>query len=76
MAAIIGGPLLFLSGTAVFKWLAHTRAWPPLSHLLGVALLLVLGILSITLHLSPLLATGACVAVLLLVAVWESCVLR
>lgn len=76
MAAIIGGPLLFLCGTAVFKWLAHTRAWPPLSHLLGIALLLVLGVLSIALHLSPLLATGACVAVLLLVAVWESCVLR
>ncbi|WP_426320887.1 low temperature requirement protein A [Pseudoduganella sp. R-43] len=76
LAAIIGGPLLFLCGTAVFKWLAHTRAWPPLSHLLGIALLLVLGVLSIVLHLSPLLATGACVAVLLLVAVWESCVLR
>ncbi|SFG19128.1 Low temperature requirement protein LtrA [Duganella sp. CF458] len=76
LAAIIGGPLLFLCGTAVFKWLAHTRAWPPLSHLLGIALLLVLGALSIGLHLSPLLASGACVAVLLLVAVWESCVLR
>lgn len=76
MAAIIGGPLLFLCGTAAFKWLAHTRARPPLSHLLGIALLSVLGVLSIALHLSPLLATGACVAVLLLVAVWESCVLR
>ncbi|WP_426168052.1 low temperature requirement protein A [Pseudoduganella sp. R-34] len=76
LAAIIGGQLLFLCGTAVFKWLAHTRAWPPLSHLLGIALLLVLGVLSTVLHLSPLLATGACVAVLLLVAVWESCVLR
>ncbi|MGW8390271.1 low temperature requirement protein A [Pseudoduganella sp. HUAS MS19] len=76
MAAIIGGPLLFLCGTALFKWLAQTRAWPPFSHLLGIALLLVLGALSLVLHLSPLLAAGACVAVLLLVAVWESCVLR
>ena len=76
MAAIIGGPLLFLCGTALFKWLAHTRAWPPLSHLLGIGLLLALGALALPLHLSPLLAAGACVLVLLLVAVWESCVLR
>jgi low temperature requirement protein LtrA len=76
LAAIVGGPLVFLCGTALFKWLAHTRARPPLSHLLGIALLVLLGVLSITLHLSPLLATGACVAVLLFVAVWESCVLR
>lgn len=76
MAAIIGGPLLFLSGTAVFKWLAHTRALPPLSHLLGVGLLLVLAALALPLHLSPLLAAGLTVLVLLFVAVWESCVLR
>lgn len=76
MAAIIGGPLLFLCGTALFKWLAHTRALPPLSHLLGIVLLLVLGALTALLHLSPLLAAAGCVLVLLLVAVWESCVLR
>ncbi len=76
MAAIVGGPLLFLSGLAMFKWLAHTRAWPPLSHLIGVALLLVLGALALALPLSPLAATAGCVLVLLFVAVWESCVLR
>ncbi|XLZ68073.1 low temperature requirement protein A [Massilia sp. SR12] len=76
MAAIIGGPLLFLSGTALFKWLAQSRALPPLSHLLGVGLLLVLAALAVPLHLSPLLAAGLTVLVLLFVAVWESCVLR
>jgi len=76
MAAIVGGPLIFLSGTALFKWLAHTRSWPPLSHLLGIGMLLVLGALSVPLLLSPLLATLGCVLVLLFVAVWESCVLR
>lgn len=76
MAAIIGGPLLFLSGTAIFKWLAHTRAWPPLSHLAGIVLLLALAALALPLHLSPLLAAGLTVLVLLFVAVWESCVLR
>ena len=76
MTAIIGGPLLFLAGTALFKWLAHTRAWPPLSHSLGVLLLLVLGALAIALQMTPLLATLGCVLALLCVAVWESCVLR
>ncbi|WP_035373376.1 low temperature requirement protein A [Pseudoduganella violaceinigra] len=76
LAAIIGGPLLFLCGTALFKWLARTRSWPPLSHLLGIALLLALAALALPLQLSPLLASGACVLVLLFVAVWESCVLR
>jgi low temperature requirement protein LtrA len=76
MAAIVGGPLIFLSGLALFKWLAHTRAWPPLSHLIGIGLLLVLGALAVVMPLSPLLATIGCVLVLLFVAVWESCVLR
>lgn len=76
MAAIIGGPLLFLCGTALFKWLAQTRALPPVSHLLGIAMLLALAALALPLHLSPLLASGIAVLVLLFVAVWESCVLR
>ena len=76
LAAIVGGPLIFLCGTAVFKWLAHTRAWPPLSHLAGIALLAALGALAVPLHLSPLLATGGTVLVLLFVAAWESSVLR
>ncbi|MCE3261142.1 MAG: hypothetical protein K0R43_221 [Pseudoduganella sp.] len=76
MAAIIGGPLLFLCGTALFKWLAQTRVLPPVSHLLGIAMLLALAALALPLHLSPLLASGIAVLVLLFVAVWESCVLR
>jgi len=76
MAAITGGPLLFLCGTALFKWLAHTRRLPPLSHLAGIAALALLAALAVPLHLSPLLASGITVAVLLCVAVWESCVLR
>ena len=76
MAAIVGGPLLFLCGTALFKWLAQSRPLPPLSHLLGIAALLLVGALALPLHLSPLLASGIAVLVLLFVAVWESCVLR
>lgn len=76
LAAIIGGPLLFLAGTALFKWLAHTRALPPLSHLLGIVLLLALLVLAPALDLSALLATALTVLILAFVAVWESCVLR
>ena len=72
LAAIIGGPLLFLCGTATFKWMAQGRTLPPLC----IALLLVLAALAVPLHLSPLLAAGLTVLVLLCVAVWESCVLR
>jgi low temperature requirement protein LtrA len=76
MMAIIGGPLVFLCGTALFKWLAQSRALPPLSHLAGIALLLALAALALPLHLSPLMAAAGTVLVLLFVAVWESCVLR
>lgn len=76
LAAIVGGPLLFLCGTALFKWLAHTRPWPPLSHLAGIALLAVLGVLAMALHWPPLPAAGGTVLVLLFVAAWESSVLR
>jgi len=73
MAVIVGGPLLFLIGTMLFKWANLGRAWPPLSHLAGVVLLSVLAVLATPLHLSPVAATGAAVTVLLLVAIGETC---
>ena len=76
MAVIVGGPLLFLIGTMLFKWVTHQRAWPPLSHMSGVALLAVLAALAVPLHLTPVAAAAGTTAILLLVAVWESSVLR
>jgi low temperature requirement protein LtrA len=76
MAIIVGGPLLFLTGTTLFKWVTRQRAWPPLSHLAGLALLCVLALLAVPLHLTPVAAAAGTTAILLLVAVWEACVLR
>jgi len=76
MAAIVGGPWIFLVGTMLFKWVTHSRPYPPLSHMTGVGLMTALALLATPLGLTPLVATAGTVIVLLLVAVWESCVLR
>ena len=66
-AVILGGPALYLAGNALFKWL--TAPYPPLSHLVGLALIAVL-ILAVP-FLPPLALSAAVTAVLILVAVWE-----
>jgi low temperature requirement protein LtrA len=76
MTVIVGGPLLFLCGTMLFKWVNRRRKWPPLSHMAGVLLLAVLALLAVPLHLTPVAAAAGTTATLLLVAVWETCVLR
>jgi low temperature requirement protein LtrA len=76
IAAIIGGPMLFLLGNALFKWTTHGRPRPPLSHVVGLLLLLVLLPLALV-HLFSALALGAITtAIVVLVAVWESVTLR
>jgi low temperature requirement protein LtrA len=65
---ILGGPLLFLIGTALFRRVLEHR-WP-LAHVVGVAGILVLGFFSLVLD-----ALGESVAVALLltaVAVGET----
>jgi len=64
---MIGGPMLYLLGTALFKKLTAPNF--PLSHLVGLGLLVLLGA---TLGFAtPLLLTSATTAILILVAVWE-----
>jgi low temperature requirement protein LtrA len=68
----IGGPLLFLIGTILFK---HTiRGWLQLSHGAGIV---ALGILAwFAGALSPLLLSIATTAIMIIVAAWESISLR
>ena len=66
-AAILGGPALYLAGNLMFKWL--TAPYPPLSHMVGLALLAAL-ILAVPVS-PPLALSAAATAVLILVAVWE-----
>lgn len=69
---IVGGPALYLLGTALFKKLTAPRF--PLSHLVGLGLLLALGCTvgwAAPIH----LAIGT-TAIMMLVAVWEWAALR
>jgi low temperature requirement protein LtrA len=68
----IGGPLLFLLGTILFK---HTiRGWLQLSHGAGI---IALGILAwFASELSPLMLSLLTTAIMVIVAVWESISLK
>lgn len=65
---MIGGPLLFLIGTILFK--RSIRGIFQLSHLIGIGLLIVLIPFAHTL--SPLMLSSATTAIMLIVATWEA----
>jgi low temperature requirement protein LtrA len=68
----IGGPLLFLIGTILFKLVI--RGWLQLSHIAGIA---ALGLLAwFAGELSPVLLSVLTTAIMIVVAVWESISLR
>jgi low temperature requirement protein LtrA len=68
----IGGPLLFLIGTILFK---HAiRGFLQLSHGVGIVVLAVLAWYAS--RLSPLMLSLATSAIMVMVAVWESISLR
>jgi low temperature requirement protein LtrA len=67
IAALIGGPALYLGGNALFKRL--TAANTPLSHLIGLGLLALL--VPLAPHMTALALSAATAAVLIMVAVWE-----
>jgi low temperature requirement protein LtrA len=72
VASAIGGPLLFLLGTILFK---HTiRGFLQLSHGIGIIALVALGWFAG--GLSPLLLSILTTAIMIVVAVWESMSLR
>jgi low temperature requirement protein LtrA len=76
IVTILAGPLFYLLGNLLFKWVTNDRRGPPFSHLIGVGLLLILTPLALN-HLFPaLVLSGLTTVVLVLVAVWESVVLR
>ena len=68
IVSTIGGPLVFLIGTILFK---HAiRGFPQLSHGIGITLLLVLWWFAA--DLSPLWLSVASTVIMIVVAVWES----
>ncbi|BDT68197.1 hypothetical protein os1_23790 [Comamonadaceae bacterium OS-1] len=76
MVAILGGPALYLLGTALFKWVTASRILPPLSHLVGLVLLGLLCIPASQHAFSAMGLSAATAAVLWVVAIWESRSLR
>ena len=72
LAAILGGPALYLLGNILFKRTIAGRT-PP-SHLAGLVLLAAL--VPVSGHVSPLLLGTAASAVLVIVAIWETISLR
>jgi low temperature requirement protein LtrA len=76
VAAIRGGPALYLAGNAPFKWVTNDRRGPPLSHLVGLFLLCVLLPFALGHYLSALALGAVTNGILVVVAVWESVALR
>lgn len=77
IAAIVGGPILFLFGNLFFKWLSSPHAWLPLSHLVGLGLIGALLAVVILYHgLTLLMLSASVTAILILVVIWETISLR
>ena len=76
IAVILAGPLIYLVGNALFKWVTNDRILPPLSHLAGIAAVLALWPMA-ALHWFSALGLSSLVTLLLvIVAVWETLALR
>ena len=76
VAAIVGGPALYLLGCALFKWVTNSRRLPPISHCFGLLLLAALWAASGPMHLSALVLGAGTTLVLMIVAGWETFALR
>jgi low temperature requirement protein LtrA len=72
MLTMVGGPLLFLIGTILFK--RSIRGILQLSHMAGIGLLILL--VPFAHMLSPLLLSSATTCIMVIVAAWEAISLR
>ena len=71
VAAILGGPFVYLLGNALFKWATNPRPLPPFSHMAGMALLLALAPFAFRHAFGALELGMLTTGVMILVAVWE-----
>lgn len=76
IVVILTGPACYLVGTCLFKWITNDRKTPPLSHIAGILLLVLLAWPATAHLLTPLWLSAGTTAVLGVVAVWESISLR
>jgi len=66
-----GGPLLFLIGNQVFKFMTADRPMPPLSHFVGEALLIAIAVTGWFAHWPPIAIGSAAAGALIATAFWE-----
>ncbi len=71
IAFATGGPGLFLLGNQAFKWSTSGMKYPPLSHFIGMLLMLVIGGAAWWFGWSPLTVGIAATGALALTAIWE-----
>ncbi len=71
VATQCGGMVIYLAGIAVFKRGSSARGVFPLSHIAGLSLMAMLGIVALSIRVPTLLFFPLSVAILAMVAVWE-----
>lgn len=76
ISALLGGPILYLLGNALFKWVSSERTAPPMSHVLGILIIMALIPMAYGRLYTPLTLACITTVVLMLVAVWEHMALR
>ncbi|HWK73421.1 MAG TPA: low temperature requirement protein A [Povalibacter sp.] len=76
VVTILCGPLLYLLGNMLFKWVTNDRTTPPLSHMIGIALLAALTPFAWGHGFSALALSTLTTVILVVVATWESIALR
>jgi low temperature requirement protein LtrA len=70
-AALVGGALLFLGGTGLFKRMTSPLGRWPLSHVVGLCLFALLGAWAIVAHPRPLTLHLAATGLFIVIAIWE-----
>ena len=76
ISALLGGPILYLLGNALFKWVSSERTAPPMSHVLGILIIMALIPMAYGRLYTPLTLACITTVVLMLVAGWEHMALR
>ncbi|HVR91137.1 MAG TPA: low temperature requirement protein A [Novosphingobium sp.] len=71
LIVLVGGMVLFVGGTMVFKKITSGKPWYPLSHGIGMWLILVLGLWGWLLHPPALALAFAGTAIFALIGWWE-----
>ena len=76
ISALLGGPALYLLGNALFKWVSSDARMPPLSHMIGLLIIIGLIPLSYGRIYSPVTIACMTTVVLIVVAIGEHLALR